>query len=87
MGRSWPLLTGERGHYEFAAGRDPMPFIQTMEKFANRGGMLTEQLWDEDDLPNGRMKRGEPTGAAMPFVLGARRISDARAQPANRRVL
>ena len=21
-GRGWPLLTGERGHYEFAAGRD-----------------------------------------------------------------
>jgi len=67
VGRSWPLLAGERGHYEFAAGRDPMPFIQTLEKFANRGGMLTEQLWDEDDLPSGRMKRGEPTGAAMPL--------------------
>ena len=67
VGRSWPLLTGERGHYEFAAGRDPMPFIKTMEKFANQGGMLTEQVWDADDLPGGRMKRGEPTGAAMPL--------------------
>jgi glucoamylase len=67
VGRSWPLLTGERGHYEFAAGRDPMPFIQTLEKFANRGGMLTEQVWDADDLPGGQMKRGEPTGAAMPL--------------------
>ncbi len=25
MGRCWPLLTGERGHYELAAGRDPSP--------------------------------------------------------------
>ena len=25
VGRSWPILTGERGHYELAAGRDPMP--------------------------------------------------------------
>jgi glucoamylase len=38
-----------------------------MEKFANAGGMLTEQLWDADDLPNGLMKRGRPTGAAMPL--------------------
>ncbi len=67
MGRSWPLLTGERGHYEFAAGRDPMPFIKTMEKFANQGGMLTEQVWDADDLPSGEMNRGRPTGAAMPL--------------------
>jgi glucoamylase len=51
VGRSWPILTGERGHYELAAGRDPMPFIAAMEKFANAGGMLPEQLWDADDLP------------------------------------
>ena len=67
VGRSWPILTGERGHYELAAGRDPMPFIKTMETFANDGGMLTEQLWDEPDLPNGKMGRGCPTGAAMPL--------------------
>ncbi|MEY3898835.1 MAG: hypothetical protein RLZZ214_4357 [Verrucomicrobiota bacterium] len=66
-GRSWPILTGERGHYELAAGRDPMPFIAAMEKFANDGGMLAEQLWDDDDPPNGSMKRGQPTGAAMPL--------------------
>ncbi|MEO7097847.1 MAG: glycoside hydrolase family 15 protein [Luteolibacter sp.] len=66
-GRSWPILTGERGHYELAAGRDPMPFIAAMEKFANDGGMLTEQLWDEEDSPDGKMRRGQPTGAAMPL--------------------
>ena len=65
MGRCWPILTGERGHYELAAGRDPKPFITAMEHFANEGGMITEQLWDADDLPN--MKRGRPTGAAMPL--------------------
>jgi glucoamylase len=67
VGRSWPILTGERGHYELAAGRDPMPFIRAMENFANAGGMITEQLWDIDDLPDGTMKRGRPTGAAMPL--------------------
>jgi glucoamylase len=67
VGRSWPILTGERGHYELAAGRDAMPFIAAMEKFANAGGMISEQLWDAEDLPDGRMKRGHPTGAAMPL--------------------
>ena len=67
VGRCWPILTGERGHYELAAGHDPMSFIEAMEKFANQGGMISEQLWDVDDLPDGRMKRGFATGAAMPL--------------------
>ncbi len=33
-GRSWPLLAGERAHYELAAGHDCMPLVQAMEKFA-----------------------------------------------------
>jgi len=67
VGRSWPILTGERGHYELAAGRDPKPFIARMENFANQGGMITEQIWDAPDLPDGNMKLGRPTGAAMPL--------------------
>ena len=67
VGRCWPILTGERGHYELAAGRDPLPFITTMEEFANDGGMLTEQIWDADDLTDSPMKRGAATGAAMPL--------------------
>ena len=67
VGRCWPILTGERGHYELAAGRDPMPLIKSMENFANQGGMISEQLWDADDLRDGSMKRGSATGAAMPL--------------------
>ena len=67
VGRCWPILTGERGHYELAAGRDPMPFIAAMDNFANQGGMISEQLWDADDVVDGCMKRGYPTGAAMPL--------------------
>ena len=67
VGRAWPILTGERGHYELAAGHDPKPFITAMEKFANDGGMISEQLWDADDLPGMGMRRGRPTGAAMPL--------------------
>ena len=67
VGRAWPILTGERGHFELAAGRDPMPFIRAMEQFANEGGMITEQLWDAADLADGCMKQGRPSGAAMPL--------------------
>jgi glucoamylase len=67
VGRLWPLLTGERGHYELAAGRDPALYLRTMERFA-AGGLLSEQVWDTTDLPGARMFRGRPTGAAMPLV-------------------
>ncbi|HZZ58562.1 MAG TPA: glycoside hydrolase family 15 protein [Opitutaceae bacterium] len=67
VGRSWPILAGERGHYELAAGRDPKPFIASFEKFANAGGMLPEQLWDAKDLPERNLKFGGPTGSAMPL--------------------
>ena len=67
VGRSWPILTGERGHYELAAGNDPLPYIRILEKMANDGGMLAEQLWDSDDLPDGTFKRGQATGSAMPL--------------------
>ena len=66
-GRCWPILTGERGHYELAAGRDALPFIQAMEQFANECGMLPEQLWDADDLPAQHQLRGRPSGSAMPL--------------------
>ncbi len=65
VGGGWPLLTGERGHYELAAGRDPRPFIEAMERFSNAGGMLPEQVWCGEDLPG--VKRGHPTGSAMPL--------------------
>src|SRR5437588_10649573 len=67
VGRCWPILTGERGHYELIAGRDPKAFITAMEDFSNAGGMLTEQVWDGPDLSDARLKRGCPTGAAMPL--------------------
>jgi glucoamylase len=67
-GRAWPLLTGERGHYELAAARDARPFLRAMERFSNGAGLLPEQVWDEDDLPEMRMRRGGPTGSASPLL-------------------
>ncbi len=66
-GRAWPLLTGERGHYELAAGNDPRPFITALEHFAATGGMLPEQVWDREDIPKRSMYFGKPAGSAMPL--------------------
>jgi glucoamylase len=68
QGRAWPLLTGERGHYELAAGRDARPFLKAMEGFASKGGMLPEQIWDAPDIPERELSRGKPTGSAMPLM-------------------
>jgi glucoamylase len=67
-GRGWPLLTGERGHYELAGGRDPLPYLEAMAAMASPGGMLPEQVWDADPIPNRRLMPGRPTGSAMPLV-------------------
>ena len=67
-GHAWPLLTGERGHYELSAGRDVRPFISAMEGFATSTKLLPEQVWALPDLPKAHMKFGRPTGAAMPLA-------------------
>jgi glucoamylase len=67
-GRAWPLLTGERGHYELCAGRDPLPYLEAMTRMASAGGMLPEQIWDAAPIPRRGLSPGRPTGAAMPLV-------------------
>jgi glucoamylase len=67
-GRAWPLLTGERGHYELCAGRDPAPYLRAMERFATSTGLLPEQVWDEPDRPALHLELGRPTESAVPLV-------------------
>ncbi len=67
-GRLWPLLTGERGHYELAAGRDPGEYLKAIEQFASKTGLVTEQVWDMEESPTDWLKLGHPTGAAMPLM-------------------
>ena len=68
-GRLWPLLTGERGHYELALGKNGVkPFIEAMEKFASPTGLVPEQVWDSKDIPEEHMYIGRSTGAAMPLM-------------------
>lgn len=68
IGRSWPLLAGERGHYALAAGQDPMPFSEAMSAMAGRNGMLPEQVWDTAPLPERNLYPGRPSCSAMPLV-------------------
>ncbi len=67
-GHAWPVLTGERGHYELAAARDVKPYIRAMEGFATSTKLLPEQVWALPDLPRAHMTFGRPTGGAMPLV-------------------
>jgi len=67
-GRAWPLLTGERAHYQLAAGCDARPYIKALEGFASTTEMLPEQVWDEPDIPAKHLYLGCPTGAAMPLM-------------------
>ncbi|MBI3049295.1 MAG: glucan 1,4-alpha-glucosidase [Acidobacteria bacterium] len=68
IGRGWTLLTGERGQYELAAGRSADRHIETMERFGNDGGMIPEQVWDADDMPERGLRNGKGTGSATPLV-------------------
>jgi glucoamylase len=70
IGRPWPLLTGERAHYELAAGRTAaaLNLMHALEAFANEGGLLPEQVWDAPDIPSRELYFGRPSGAAMPLV-------------------
>jgi glucoamylase len=67
-GRPWPLLSGERGHYEVAAGHDAKVYIRAMERFANPTRLLSEQIWDQPDIPQQLLFYGRQTGSAMPLM-------------------
>ena len=67
-GRPWPLLTGERGHYEIAAGRDASLYLRALENFSQGIGLIPEQIWDGPDLPSSYLRFGGITDAAMPLL-------------------
>jgi glucoamylase len=70
IGRGWPLMTGERAHYELAAGRskEAEKLLVSMEAFANESGLIPEQIWDSKDIPERELFFGRPSGSAMPLV-------------------
>jgi glucoamylase len=71
IGRAWPLLAGERAHYDLAAGhRDEAEALLTVMENSTSGqsGALPEQVWDAADIPALELFRGKPSGSACPLV-------------------
>ena len=71
IGRPWPLLAGERAHYEIAAGRtgEADALLTMMENCTvGHSRLLSEQVWDADDIASLELFRGKPTGSACPLV-------------------
>ena len=70
IGRAWPLLTGERAHCAIAAGdmAEARRLRATIEGCTSPGGMMPEQVWDTDDIPEHDLFKGRPSGSAMPLV-------------------
>jgi glucoamylase len=70
VGRAWPLLIGERAHFELACGnlKVARSLEEAMANFASPTGMLSEQVWDAADLPEKGLFFGKPTGSAMPLL-------------------
>ncbi len=69
-GRLWPLLTGERAHYELQNGNigQAEKLLLDMERFSNDSGLISEQVWDSDGIPERKLFFGRPSGSAMPLV-------------------
>ena len=75
VGGPWPLLAGERAHYEIAVGGNPGQYLRSLESFATKAGLFPEQVWTNPTkdvvLPDGTsmsLNPGGPTGAAVPLV-------------------
>ena len=70
IGRGWPLLIGERAHYEIAKGdrKKALEYLKVMSKMAGEGGLFPEQVWDAEDIPEKRLYNGHSTGSAKPLV-------------------
>ncbi len=69
IGRAWPLLTGERAHYEVAAGniKGATALMKTMEAFSSHE-LFPEQIWDSNDIAAKNLYLGSHSGSAIPLV-------------------
>ncbi len=70
IGRGWPLLAGERAHYELARGNraEASRLLGVMAKQTSPGGLIPEQIWDTADIPERELLNGHPSGSAMPLA-------------------
>ncbi len=70
IGRGWPLLAGERAHYEIARGdiEEAETLRAAIVQQTSECGMIPEQIWDASDIPEHELYNGRPTGSGMPLV-------------------
>ena len=71
IGRAWPLLAGERAHYDLASGHfdEAEALLSVIENSTfGHSRLLPEQVWDSADIPALELFRGKPTGSACPLV-------------------
>lgn len=76
VGRLWPLLAGERGHFSVLAGGDGQQELTSMLAMRSDTGLIPEQVWDQPPLqprggvPSRPLLTGAPTLSATPLVWG-----------------
>jgi glucan 1,4-alpha-glucosidase len=70
-GHLWPVLDGERGEYEIAAGDTSSAgsLLATMRRMTSGQGLEPEQVWEDPDLPASPYGT-DPSTASIGFVDG-----------------
>ncbi|MFZ0477885.1 MAG: glucan 1,4-alpha-glucosidase [Terriglobales bacterium] len=70
VGRPWPLLAGERAHYELVAGRADAAeaLLGVMESSTGTSRLIPEQVWDRDDITERELFAGKSSGSACPLL-------------------
>ena len=70
IGRCWPLLAGERGHFELASGATDVAeeLARVISRQTSECGMIPEQVWDAADIPEHQLFNGHPAGSGMPLA-------------------
>jgi glucoamylase len=69
VGNPWPVLTGERGEYDVAAGdlSGAQSMLATMAGAANSGYQISEQVWGGSNGVNG-FTFGQPDNSSTPLM-------------------
>lgn len=69
VGNPWPVLTGEHGEYDVAAGNlsGAQSMLATMAGAANGGHQISEQVWDGAAGVNG-FSVGQPDNSSTPLM-------------------
>jgi len=70
IGRAWPLLSGERAHFELEAGDRTWAeiLLRMMSLSAGSSQLLPEQVWDAADIAERELFFGKASGSACPLV-------------------